>query len=299
MLTGESLPVDKKNADIIFSSSTVREGEATAMVLNTGAKTSFGKTADLVRIASGKIHLEEDILKLIKYLVYVDLALIIIVFIVSFVSKISILTIIPFSLLILLASVPVALPAAFTVAMAYGTERLSSKNILVTKLEAIEEASTMNVVCLDKTGTITNNQLSISDPFNYGKFSKEEVLFYGSIASRKEDNDEIDNAIIDGLNKYDKGNSEKNYKLVKFTPFNPSTKMSQSDVIINGKKVSAIKGFPAVIIKKCGLDLTETKNINSKIKEFSLKGFRTIAIAPNITAAYSMAFISHASGFFE
>ena len=283
MLTGESLPVSKKDEDLLFSSSVVREGEATALVLSTGLKTSFGKTANLVRIAAGKIHLEEDILKLLKYLIYIDIGLIAVVFLVSFISGISILSIIPFSLLILLASVPVGLPAAFTVAMAYGTERLSSKSILVTKLEAIEEASTMNVVCLDKTGTITSNQLSISEPFNYGKFSKEEVLFYGAMASRKEDNDEIDNAVIDGFNKYNKGNLAKDYKILKFVPFSPATKMSQADVIINSKKVSAIKGFPAVIIKKCGLDSIETKKINSHIKELSLRGFRTIAVAAKLS----------------
>ena len=291
MLTGESLPVDKKEGETIFSSSTVREGEATALVLNTGKNTSFGKTADLVRIASGKMHLESDILKLLKYLIYVDVMLIVAVFIFSSIFKINLLTVIPFSLLILLASVPVGLPAAFTVAMAYGTERLSSKNILVTKLEAIEEASTMNVVCLDKTGTITGNQLSVSDPFGYGKFSVEEVLFYGAIASRREDNDEIDNAVIDGLKKYDTKNLELNYKLVKFTPFNPSTKMSQADVVLNGKKMSAIKGFPAVIMKKCSLDTSETKKINAKIKEMSLKGYRTIAVAAKLASKKEWSFV--------
>ena len=291
MLTGESLPLERTDGDKIFSSSVVREGEATALVLSTGIKTSFGKTADLVRIASGKIHLEDNILKLLQYLIYIDLGLIAVVFIVSFLSKINILTILPFSLLILLASVPVALPAAFTVAMAYGTERLSSKNILVTKLEAIEEASTMNVVCLDKTGTITANKLSISEPFNYGKFSKQEVLFYGSVASRKEDNDEIDNAVIDGFNKYDTGDLSTDYRLVKFTPFSPSTKMSQGDVMINNRRISAIKGFPAVVIKKCSLDPIETKKITASIKEMSSKGFRTIAVAAKLSDKNQWSFV--------
>jgi H+-transporting ATPase len=283
MLTGESLPVDKNKGSTLFSSSTVREGEATALVLKTGKNTSFGKTADLVRIAGGKMHLENDILRLLKYLIYIDLLLIVSVFITSYLSHINLLTIVPFSLLILLASVPVGLPAAFTVAMAYGTERLSSKNILVTKLEAIEEASTMNVVCLDKTGTITSNQLSVSEPFGYGKFSMEDVLFYGAIASKREDNDEIDNAIIEGLKKYDTKNLELDYKLIKFIPFSPSTKISQADILLNGKKMSAIKGFPEIVIKKCGLDASETKKINAKIKEMSLKGYRTIAVAARLS----------------
>ena len=277
MLTGESLPVDKNKGDPIYSSSIVKEGEATALVLKTGKNTSFGKTADLVRIAKGKIHIETDVLNLIKYLIYIDIALIILVFIVSILSHISIVSIIPFSLLILLASVPVGLPAAFTVAMAYGTEKLSSKNILVTKLEAIEEASTINVVCLDKTGTITGNELSISDPFNYDNFSKEDVLFYGSIASRKEDNDEIDNAIINGFKIYNK--TKYDYKLLKFVPFNPDTKTSGADAVVNNKNISVIKGFPAVIIDKCNLNDSDKELIDNKIKEFSVKGFRTIAVA--------------------
>jgi H+-transporting ATPase len=291
MLTGESLPVDKKEGSTLFSSSTVREGEATALVLKTGKNTSFGKTADLLKIAGGKMHLENDILKLLKYLIYVDVLLIIAVFIASYISHINLLTIIPFSLLILLASVPVGLPAAFTVAMAYGTERLSSKNILVTKLEAIEEASTMNVVCLDKTGTITSNQLSVSEPFGYGKFSAEDALFYGSIASKREDNDEIDNAIIDGLKKYNTKKLELDYKLVKFTPFSPSTKISQADVILNGKKMSAIKGFPEIVMKKCALDSSETKKVNAKIKEMSLKGYRTIAVAAKLSDKKDWSFV--------
>ncbi|MCL4398437.1 plasma-membrane proton-efflux P-type ATPase [Candidatus Parvarchaeota archaeon] len=291
MLTGESLPVDREEGDTIFSSSTVREGEATAIVLKTGNNTSFGKTAELVKIAGGKMHLENDILKLLKLLIYVDVALIAAVFMASFLFRINLLTIVPFALLILLASVPVALPAAFTVAMAYGTERLSSKNILVTKLEAIEEASTMNVVCLDKTGTITSNQLSASEPFGYGKFSAQEVLFYGSLASRREDNDEIDNAIIDGFKKYDTKSLELNYKLVKFIPFSPSTKISQADVILNGKKMSAIKGFPSIVMKRCSLDPLETKKLNAKIKEMSLKGYRTIAVAAKLTDKKEWSFV--------
>ncbi len=291
MLTGESLPVDKTNDDVIYSSSMVREGEATALVLKTGVKTAFGKTADLVRIARGRIHLEDDILRMLKYLIYIDLVLIAAVFIVSFLSKISLLSIIPFSLLILLASVPVALPAAFTVAMAYGTERLSSKNILVTKLEAIEEASTMNVVCLDKTGTITANQLSVSEPWSYGKFSKEEVLFYGSVASRSEDNDEIDKAVIDGFKKYDTGKFEKDYKFIKFMPFSPATKVSQADVVLNGKKISVIKGFPAVITKKCGLGSVDLKKVEKTIKDLSSKGFRVIAVAAKLSSKNLWSFV--------
>ncbi len=154
MLTGESLPVDKNLGDIVFSSSIVKGGEATCIVSATGKNTNFGKTAELVKLAKPKTHLENNVLKILKYLMLLDVFLIVAVFVASLFFGISLFSIIPFALLILLTSVPVALPASFTVAMAYGTQVLSSKNILVTRLEAIEEASTINILCLDKTGTI-------------------------------------------------------------------------------------------------------------------------------------------------
>jgi H+-transporting ATPase len=281
MLTGESLPIEKKEGDKIFSSSIVREGEATAVVNATGVKTNFGQTAQLVNLARGKLHLEDDILKIIKYLVIIDLGLIAAIFITSFLIKINILSVIPFSLLILLTSVPVALPAAFTITMAYGTQRLTSKNILVTKLEAIEEASTMNVVCLDKTGTITKNELSVLTPLPYNNFSEKDVLYYASIASRLEDNDEIDNAIITGFKKNSDENKEEEYSVNKFIPFNPATKLSQSEAVINGKNVKIIKGFPERVVLTAKVSSDYVTKINKDIDELSSKGYRVIAVAIN------------------
>ncbi|MEM3191006.1 MAG: plasma-membrane proton-efflux P-type ATPase [Candidatus Parvarchaeota archaeon] len=279
MLTGESLPVDKKENDIVFSSSIVREGEATAVVISTGKNTTFGKTAELVKIAKSRTHLESNIFKILEYLMILDVVIIAAIFVGSYFFGIQLLLVVPFSLLILLTSVPVALPAAFTVAMAYGTERLSSKNILVTKLEAIEEASTMNVVCLDKTGTITKNQLSISDPIEFGKFSKEDVLRYGSLASRSEDNDEIDLAVIRGAKEM--SIDLKGYTVKEFKPFDPTTKTSSAVISYGGKKIAVLKGFPDSVISKCGLSSKDRDKINSSIEDLASKGFRTIAVAYN------------------
>ncbi|MDP8012830.1 MAG: HAD-IC family P-type ATPase, partial [Nanoarchaeota archaeon] len=201
-LTGESLPITAREGDVIYSSSIIKGGEATALVISTGQNTFFGKTANLVSVARSKTHLESAIMRLIRYLIIIDVGLVAAVIIYALTINEGILTIIPFALLILLASVPVALPAAFTVAMAYGTERLSSKNILITKLESIEEASTMNVVCLDKTGTITKNQLAIEDPIPMTGKTAEEVIKYAAFASRKEDQDQIDLAVLEGVQKY-------------------------------------------------------------------------------------------------
>ncbi|MGC8516803.1 MAG: plasma-membrane proton-efflux P-type ATPase [Candidatus Acidifodinimicrobium sp.] len=277
MLTGESLPVDKKINELVFSSSIVREGEATAVVISTGKNTTFGKTAELVKIAKTRTHLEASIFRILEYLLFLDVGLISAIFIGSYFFGIQLLLVIPFSLLILLTSVPVALPAAFTVAMAYGTERLSSKNILVTKLEAIEEASTMTVICLDKTGTITKNQLSISDPIEYGKFSKEDVFRYAALASRVEDNDQIDLAIIHGAQ--ERKIDLKGYKVKSFKPFDPSTKTSSALVSFNGKEITVLKGFPESVMERCKLSAGEKSKINSSVDEMASKGYRTIGVA--------------------
>ena len=279
MLTGESLPVDKKTGDLLYSSSVVKGGEATGLVVSTGSNTSFGKTTELVKTARTKMHLESDILKLIKYLVIVDLVLIFVVLAYSFFSGLDLITIIPFTLLILLVSVPVALPAAFTVAMAYGTEKLSSKNILVTRLGAIEEASTMNVVCLDKTGTITKNKLSMSKPVEYNSFNGMDVVKYGALASREEDADEIDLSII-SFAKANKIDTSK-YQVTDFKPFDPSTKMSEATVLHSGRKITVIKGFPDKILSICKLPPAEEKKEKELIMKDSGKGYRIIAVAIN------------------
>ncbi|MBE5730317.1 plasma-membrane proton-efflux P-type ATPase [Candidatus Parvarchaeota archaeon] len=277
MLTGESLPVDKKTNELVFSSSVVREGEATAVVISTGKNTAFGKTAELVKIAKTRTHLEASIFRILEYLLVLDVALIAAIFIGSYFFGIQLLLVVPFSLLILLTSVPVALPAAFTVAMAYGTERLSSKNILVTKLEAIEEASTMTVICLDKTGTITKNQLSISDPIQYGKFSNVDVFRYAALASRVEDNDQIDLAIIHGAQ--ERKIDLKDYTVKTFRPFDPSTKTSSAVVSFNGNEITVLKGFPESVMETCKLSSNDKNKINSSIDEMASKGYRTIAVA--------------------
>lgn len=277
MLTGESLPVDKKKGETLFSSSVVRSGEATAFVTETGSRTSFGKTAELVKVAKSRTHLEHDILEIIKYLIVVDVVLIAVVLFYSYFSGINIFSVVPFSLLVLLASVPVALPAAFTVSMAYGTERLSSKGILVTRLDAIEEASTMNVICLDKTGTITKNKLSVVDVFPSRNFSKEDVALYGSAASRLEDEDQIDIAVLEYFKRYRPGKSP--FSIIDFTPFDPATKLSKAAIKIGGNVIYSMKGFPEKIIQECELTKKDISTLHKKIDDFSKKGYRTIAVA--------------------
>ena len=167
-LTGESIPVRRIANEVIYSGSTLERGEANCVVLSTGANTLYGQTAELVKKAKSESHLEKLVLGIVKYLAIVDVALVISLVGFSIVFKVSLTEVIPFSLVVLIASIPVALPATFTVATTYGAIDLSKKGALVTKLSAVEDAATMDSICFDKTGTLTQNKLTVSNPMPFG-----------------------------------------------------------------------------------------------------------------------------------
>ena len=278
VLTGESLPVKKGSGEIVYSGSVVREGEATCVVVATGYSTYYGRTTQLVQIAGVKSHLEGVILKIVRYLISFDSVIVLFIFLFGvLVLGESYAIMVPFVLVVLIASVPVALPAAFTVTMALGTKKLADKSVLVTKLEAIEETSTLNVVCFDKTGTLTKNRMSVKGVFALPGHSKDEVLTAALLASRKEDNDPIDNAVIEYANS--SGISAEGYVLKKFVPFRPRTKMASAELLHNGKKLVVMKGAYGVIEKLSKAGQKEKSLVEKQISEFSKYAYRTIAVA--------------------
>ena len=161
-LTGESAPVEVGPGNTAFAGSTVRRGEATGEVAATGRHTRFGKTAELVRTSRTPSHLEALIFTVVKYLVALDVLLVVAILVYAVVGGIPLVEIIPFALILLVASVPVALPATYTLASALGSLELARRGVLVTRLSAVEEAAAMDVLCSDKTGTITKNQLAVA-----------------------------------------------------------------------------------------------------------------------------------------
>jgi len=280
VITGESLPKQKEVGGVLYSGSVIKRGEATCVVTATGFNTFYGKTAKLVETAKPKSHLQEAIMRIIKYLVLSDLVIVALMFVFGvFVVNIPLLTLVEFLLVLLIASIPVALSAAFTVTMALGTERLAKKSILVTKLESIEEAATMNVLCADKTGTLTENNMVVKEVEGFG-FSESEVVEYAAEASRREDNDPIDNAVLD----YAKG--VKTRKQVKFYPFDPSTKRTESE-IEGGYRVS--KGASQIIIKMCEVSESDKKKAEEAIARFASRGFKTIAVAKKTGLKWKLA----------
>jgi H+-transporting ATPase len=275
-LTGESLPVTTRQSGILYSSSIVKRGEAKALVLNTGANTYFGKTAELVKIAKPKSHQEQIMSAIVKYAMYLGIAALAFVVLDAAVTRVvDVSTIVRFALIFLMGSVPVALPAVFAIVLAVGAVQLAQEGALVTRLDSIEDAASMEVVCLDKTGTITQNKLSVTDPIPYRGFEKSDVVLMARLASKEEIRDVIDLAVID----YAKHIPAGEYTQESFTPFDPTTKRSEAIIVHNGKRFRVAKGAPQVILSLCKLDDETGKDVTSDIESLSSKGYRTLAVA--------------------
>jgi H+-transporting ATPase len=254
-LTGESVPVEAERGKAAYAGSLIRRGEASGEVIATGARTYFGKTAELVRSARTVSHLQSMIFSIVKYLVAMDAALAAGVFAYAVVTGMPLAETLPFVLILLVASVPVALPATFTLATALGALELAKSGVLVTRLSAIEEAAAMDILCSDKTGTITENQLSLSVLHPYAPFSERDVLRFAAYASDEAGQDPIDLAILARAKA--EGVLAAPIRRINFVPFEPATKLAEATVVADGKELCAFKGATQAIAARLG-DSAET-----------------------------------------
>ncbi|HEX9253079.1 MAG TPA: plasma-membrane proton-efflux P-type ATPase [Ignavibacteriaceae bacterium] len=282
-LTGESLPVEKHKSDLAYSGSVIRQGEMNGLVLATGLNTFFGKTAKLVSEARTISHFQKAVIKIGNYLIVLAAFMVAIIFLVSFYRHESFLETLQFALVLTIAAIPVALPAVLSVTMAVGASVLAKKKAIVSKLVAIEEMAGMDILCSDKTGTITKNELTLAEVKAFEGFISDEVLLFASLSSREEDKDPIDTAIIDKTKSL-KTLSDKlgSYKIKDFKPFDPVIKRSEATVIDDENKTFKVtKGAPQAILSLIqGSDKDRTTDIiNKQIDEFALKGFRTLGTA--------------------
>ncbi|MFB6317063.1 plasma-membrane proton-efflux P-type ATPase [Saccharicrinis sp. FJH54] len=282
-LTGESLPVEKHRNDVAYSGSIIRQGEMDGIVVATGQNTYFGKTAKLVAEAKTISHFQKAVIKIGHYLIVLAAIMIAIIFLLSLYRHEDFLDTLQFALVLTIAAIPVALPAVLSVTMAVGASVLAKKKAIVSKLVAIEEMAGMDVLCSDKTGTITKNELTLSEVRPLGKYKPEDVLLYGSLASREEDKDPIDTAIIndamadDTVRKLFEG-----CHVIDFKPFDPVIKRSEASVSIPVKgNVSVAKGAPQVILNLLSEKSAKTISgaVNDQIDEFASKGFRALGVA--------------------
>ncbi len=285
-LTGESLPVEKHQSEVVFSGSVIRQGEVDGLVVATGTDTFFGRTAKLVEEAKTVSHFQRAVVKIGHYLIVLAAFMIAIIFLVSFFRNESFLDTLQFALVLTIAAIPVALPAVLSVTMAVGASILAKKKAIVSKLVAIEEMAGMDILCSDKTGTITKNQLTLTDVVPQNSFTSDDVLIYASLASREEDNDPIDTAIISKTSSLKESKEKlKAFTIIDFKPFDPVIKRSEATVVSdNNKKFKISKGAPQVI-----LDLLNeaekskiSKEINDQVDELAKKGYRTLGTARTI-----------------
>ncbi|MBN2479830.1 MAG: plasma-membrane proton-efflux P-type ATPase [Parachlamydiales bacterium] len=276
-ITGESLPVTKKSGDLVFSGSISKQGEMTALITATGKNTFFGKTTKLVEKAKSISHFQKAVLKIGDYLIYMSLGLAVLLIIFQLLRGSSYLELIQFVLILVIASIPVALPAVLSVTMALGALSLSKKKAIVTRLESIEEIAGVDVLCCDKTGTLTENNLSLGDPVVFKNGDKNALILYGALASKEENQDPIDLAIIKGVKNLDE---LKNYKQEKFVPFDPVRKKADATIKDpEGKTFYVTKGAPQVIINLCNLENSFKNEVNKVMNNFAKKGHRTLGVA--------------------
>ncbi len=276
-LTGESLPAERKSGDAVFSGSIIRQGEIDALVYATGAKTYFGKTTELVQEAHTVSHFQKAVLKIGNYLIILALILVAAIITVAIFRGDPVLTTLQFALVLTVAAIPVAMPTVLSVTMAVGARLLARKEAIVSRLVAIEELAGVDILCADKTGTMTQNKLTLGDPFSVNNISIEQVILDAALASRAEDKDTIDMAVIGGLK-----NKEvlKNYQVVHFQPFDPVHKRTEAAIkAADGSTFKVTKGAPQVILELSANAGQIRQNVEKAVNAFAARGFRSLGVA--------------------
>ncbi len=278
-LTGESLPVEKKASDVAYSSSTVQKGEMKALIFATGPDTYFGKTATMVEEAKIQSHFQKAVTRIGDYLIVLAIGLVVIVFLVALFRHESLLITLQFALVLIVASIPAALPAVLSVTLAIGASILARKRTIVRRLAAVEELAGMDILCSDKTGTLTKNQLTVADVRPLDGFSAEDVILFAALASSKDDKDPIDGAVFakcESMNvKYD------SYQLVNFIPFDPVIKRAEATVAQNssGQAFKVSKGAPQVILSLVSNKSNIERTVGELVSIAAGKGSRSLGVA--------------------
>jgi H+-transporting ATPase len=276
-LTGESLPATRKPGEAVFSGSIIRRGEIGALVYATGTNTYFGKTAQLVQEAHTVSHFQKAVLKIGNYLIILAVALVAMIIGVAIFRGDPILTTLQFALVLTVAAIPVAMPTVLSVTMAVGARLLAKKEAVVSKLVAIEELAGVDVLCADKTGTLTQNKLTLGDPFSVNNVPADQVILNGALASRADNNDTIDLAVLGGLKDKD---SLKAYEVVHFQPFDPVHKRTEATVKAkDGKTFKVAKGAPQVILALSANTGKVKPAVEKAVNEFAARGFRSLGVA--------------------
>jgi H+-transporting ATPase len=275
-LTGESLPVDKKVGDEAYSGSVARQGEMDGIVFATGMRTYIGRTARLVEQAKNVSHFQRAVLRIGNFLILITVGLVLVIGLAALFRRDPFLETIQFALILTVASIPVALPAVLSVTMAVGAERLAHMRAIVARLVSIEEMAGMDVLCSDKTGTLTKNELTLGNPHPASGAHCDELLLAAMLASRRDAPDAIDSAILAAAPRV---SSLEGYMVKAFHPFDPVAKRAEAEIENRVRRFKVTKGAPQVIVDLCAPSPAERTAITQIVDQDALKGYRTLGVA--------------------
>lgn len=275
-LTGESIPAEKSVNDEVYAGTTVVRGEAIVRVTKTGVRTRFGRTVELVQVAKPRLLIEEVTNSITKWLLIVDSFFIALVVVKLVVAGLELTELLPFTLTLLLASIPIALPAMTTITLALGSVELAKSGIIVRRLEAVEAASMMDVICLDKTGTITENKIVVSKvvPLTE-RYSEEDVMRFAVLVTEEVTRDPIEIAIRQKAREMNIDTS--GAKILEYKPFTPETKVSEAIVQLEGRELRVVKGAPQVLVQMAVN--ADRERIEAVVTELGKEGLRPLAVA--------------------
>ena len=285
-LTGESLPVNKEPGEDAYANTIVKQGEMLTMVTATALNTYFGKTVGLVAKAQqeGRSHFKRMVIKVGNFLIALTLLMIAIIVYVGIQRGESLTELLIFSLVLTISAIPVAMPAVLTVTMAIGAVALAKKQVIVSRLDAIEELAGIDILCSDKTGTLTQNRMSIAPSYCAEGFTEDELLFYAALASQEENQDPIEKPIFEALDQHNLRARLNEYSLKKFTPFDPIRKRTEALLLLsdnndNNSELTSVKGAPQVIIELCHNHNFDKQAAYTQVETFAQQGFRTLGVA--------------------
>ncbi len=289
-LTGESLPVNRQKGESLYANAIIKQGEMLAKVTETGLNTYFGKTVGLVVQAQNeeKGHFQTMVIKVGNFLIVMTLFLIAIIVWHGVQNDEPILDLLIFALILTISAIPVAMPAVLTVTMALGARVLAKKEAIVTKLSAIEEAAGMDILCSDKTGTLTQNVMSLADPYLVENFTQDDLMLYAAFASKRENEDPIEKPIFEYLKAHKLETNFSQKKMHKFIPFDPVHKKTEG-IFEDGSFYT--KGAPQIIIELCDGEEFDKEQSYKKIEMYASKGFRTLGVAYRETLESSWHFV--------